>query len=168
MSQTRFNWWYTLNRRIASSGPGARLFSLIAHHLDGAALRWTNGRFAPGAFLTGVPLVTLTAVGAKSGRPRSIPLLGTADGDNIILIASNWGGKKHPAWYYNVKAHPEVLINRGSQTRPYLAQELTGTEREQGWQKAVALYPGYEAYKLRTNGRKIPVICLSPILNAAE
>jgi deazaflavin-dependent oxidoreductase (nitroreductase family) len=153
-----------MNRGIASNKLGAKLFSLVAHHLDGASLRWTNGRFAPGAFLTGVPLVTLTAVGAKSGQPRSLPLLATPDGDNIILIASNWGGKKHPSWYYNVKANPEVQIGRHGQTLRYMAQEVTGTERERCWQQAVAIYPGYELYKSRTNGREIPIFLLTPSL----
>jgi len=156
------NWWYSMNRRIASSKPGARLFSSIAHHLDGPSLRWSHGRFAPGAFLTGAPLVVLTAVGAKSGQPRSIPLLGTPDGENIILIASNWGGKKHPAWYYNLKANPQVELTIKGQTRPFLAQEVTGDERERCWQQAVSIYPGYEQYKSRTNGRSIPVFLLTP------
>ncbi len=162
MTQSHPNWWHKINRRIASSKPGAKLFSLIAHHLDGNSLRWTHGRFAPGAFLTGAPLVMLTAVGAKSGQPRTIPLLGTPDGHNIILIASNWGGKKHPAWTYNVRAHPQVQLTIRGVTKPYVAHEVTGSERQRCWQQAVAVYPGYEAYKSRTDGREIPVFLLTP------
>lgn len=163
MARTRFDWWYKMNRGIASSKPGAKLFSLVAHHLDGTCLRWTNGRFAIATLLTGIPLITLTAVGAKSGQPRSLPLLGTPDGDKMILIASNWGGTKHPAWYHNVKTTPEVKVTYQNQTKLYIAHEVAGAERERCWQKAVALYPGYEAYKSRTNGREIPVILLTPI-----
>lgn len=156
------NWWYSMNRRIASSGPGAKLFSHIAHHLDGPSLRWSHGRFAPGAFLTGVPLITLTTIGAKSGQPRSVPLLGTPDGENIILIASNWGGKKHPSWYHNIKTNPQVQVARQGQTKTFIAQEVTGAEYGRCWQQAVAIYPGYELYKSRTDGRAIPVFLLTP------
>lgn len=156
------NWWYTMNRRIASSGPGARLFSHIGHRLDGPSLRWSHGRFAPGAFLTGAPLITLTTIGAKSGQPRAIPLLGTPDGENIILIASNWGGKKHPSWYHNIRANPQVQVARKGQSKTYIAQEVTGAEYDRCWQQAVAIYPGYELYKSRTDGRAIPVILLTP------
>ena len=64
------------------------------------------------ALFTGLPLITLTTTGAKSGRPRSVPLVGVPYGERLILIASNWGQAKHPAWYHKVlKAHPEVKVD---------------------------------------------------------
>jgi deazaflavin-dependent oxidoreductase (nitroreductase family) len=89
-------------------------------------------------------------------------LLGAPDGENIILIASNWGGKKHPSWYYNVKANPQVQLTIKGHSQAFRAQEVTGPERERCWQRAVAIYPGYELYKSRTDGRTIPVFLLTP------
>jgi deazaflavin-dependent oxidoreductase (nitroreductase family) len=85
--------------------------------------------------------------------------VGIPDGERLILIASNWGQAKHPAWYYNVKANPQVTITRDGVTRPYVAREVMGEERERCWAKAVALYPGYRGYAARA-GRGIPVIVL--------
>lgn len=161
-SPTGVNWWYRANRRLAASKVGSKLYSQIAHHLDATALRWTNGRVAPGALLTGVPIILLTTTGAKSGQPRTVPLLGTPDGDNLILVASNWGGKKHPAWYYNLQANPQAHIMRRNVTRPYVARQVFGDEYKACWQKAVAIYPGYNVYKTRTHGREIPIMVLTP------
>jgi deazaflavin-dependent oxidoreductase (nitroreductase family) len=61
--------------------------------------------------LVGVPVVTLTAVGAKSGESRSVPLIALTDGDNLFFIASNWGRSFHPGWYYNLSANPEATIS---------------------------------------------------------
>lgn len=156
------NLFQRTNAKLASTRPLARLFSHTLHHLDKPVVRWSNGRYSAASLLTGVPLVTLTTTGAKSGLPRENPLIGTPDGDKIILIASNWGGKKHPSWYYNLKATPACTLTYDGKTEPYLAREVSGEEKEAVWQKAAAIYPGYEAYKTRTAGREIPVFVLSP------
>lgn len=79
----------------------------------------------------------------------------------MILIASNWGHGYHPAWYYNIRANPEVQVVLNGRTIDYLAQEARGKERQRYWQQAVKIYPGYESYKKWTNGREIPVIILA-------
>jgi len=108
------------------------------------------------------PAVLLTTVGAKSGQPRPIPLLYVTDGENIVLIASNGGSPRHPAWYYNLRAHPEVQLLVNGRTATYTAHEATGAERARLWRKAVDLYAGYETYQQRTRGRQIPVMVLTP------
>jgi deazaflavin-dependent oxidoreductase (nitroreductase family) len=78
------------------------------HHLDRPVLRLSRGRYSLTRLLAGLPVVTVTTIGAKSGQPRSLPLVALPDGEHVILIASNYGQKHHPAWYYNLRAHPEV------------------------------------------------------------
>jgi deazaflavin-dependent oxidoreductase (nitroreductase family) len=144
-------------RRVIATRPAAWLLARTGHHLDNATLRLSGGRVMASVLVTGLPIIALTTTGARSGRPRTVPLVGIPDGDRLILIASNWGQAKHPAWYYNVRATPQVTITHNGQTRPYVAREVMGEERERCWAKAVALYPGYRGYAARA-GRGIPVV----------
>jgi deazaflavin-dependent oxidoreductase (nitroreductase family) len=112
--------------------------------------------------LTGLPVITLTTTGAKSGKKRSVPLIGIPDGDNYIVIASNWGQKHFPAWYHNLTANPRVAITRDHQSGRYIARETTGEEYDTYWKTAVEMYAGYAAYKRRTGGRRIPIVMLTP------
>jgi deazaflavin-dependent oxidoreductase (nitroreductase family) len=112
--------------------------------------------------LVGLPIITLTTTGARSGLRRSVPLVGIPDGDKIILIASNWGQKRHPAWYYNLLANPGVRVSHDSTARDYIAREAKGEEYAYYWNKAVSANAGYSAYRQRTGGREIPVIVLTP------
>lgn len=146
-------------RKVVATRPMAWLLARTMHHVDAATLRLSGGRTTATAVLSGLPIIELTTTGAKSGRPRTVPLVGIPDGDRLILIASNWGQAAHPAWYYNVKAHPDVSVTHDGQTRRYVAREVTGDERERCWAKAVAVYAGYRGYAARA-GRGIPVIVL--------
>ncbi len=144
-------------RRIIATRPAAWALARTIHHLDRAVMRLSGGRTTAAALFSGLPVVTVTTTGAKSGQPRSVPLVAVPDGDRLILIASNWGQAKHPAWYYNVKAHPDVTVTAGGETRRYVAREVMGEERAACWVRAVAVYPGYEGYAKRA-GRGIPVV----------
>lgn len=148
-------------RRLMDTRPAVWVMSRTIHHVDSAIMRVSGGRYTAGSLLSGLPIISLTTTGARSGQPRSVPLVGIPDGDRLILIASNWGQARHPAWYHNVKAHPAVTVTRGGRTRGYVARELTGPAREAAWGRAVALYPGYRGYAQRA-GREIPVIVLEP------
>lgn len=156
------NWLRRLIRALAGTRPGAWVFARTLHHLDRLTLRLSGGRSTVAAVLGGLPLMTLTTIGAKSGQPRTVPLIGIPDGRNIILIASNWGQARHPAWYHNLRAHPEVMVTVNGRSLPYTARQLDGAERERCWQKAAATYTGYTAYVLRAGSRQIPVILLIP------
>ncbi|HET7038013.1 MAG TPA: nitroreductase/quinone reductase family protein [Thermomicrobiaceae bacterium] len=146
---------------IAASRLGAWLLARTVHHLDRRLLGRWHGRWATST-LAGLPTVLLTTTGARTGRPRSVPLVGIPDGERIILVASRFGGAHHPAWYHNLKARPECLITLDGQTGAYRAREATRTEREQAWRLATACYPGYAAYQARSAGRLIPVMILTP------
>src|SRR5512143_1567978 len=147
---------------IPRSKPGSWFFARTLHHLDRPVLRLSHGRYSLTSIMAGLPVVTVTTIGAKSGQPRSLPLVALPDGENVILIASNYGQKHHPAWYYNLHAHPEVQLTYEGKTVTYLAQEIDGAERERCWQHAVDLYSGYASYKERAGQRKIGVFLLRP------
>jgi deazaflavin-dependent oxidoreductase (nitroreductase family) len=163
LAETEPNWLQRLFKRFAASQGGSRLSSHVLHHLDRMVLGLSGGRASAAEVLGGMPIILLTATGAKSGRPRTVPLIATSDGRRIILIASNWGRAGNPAWYHNVMAHPEVIAEYHGVRAAYRAREATGSERETCWEKAAALYPGYAFYRQKTASREIPVIILEPV-----
>jgi deazaflavin-dependent oxidoreductase (nitroreductase family) len=151
-------------RRLIALPIVAKGLSVAGHRMDKPVMGLTDGRVSPSSILTGLPIITLTTTGAKSGQPRAVPLVGIPAGDGrLALIASNWGGTKHPAWYYNIKANPAVTVTHKGESRPYIARETSGEERAALWATAVGLYPGYAAYAARTEGREIPVVVVEAL-----
>jgi F420H(2)-dependent quinone reductase len=107
------------------------------------------------------PMLLLDHVGAKSGKRRTTPLVFGRDGENVILVASKGGHPHNPAWFHNLRAHPDVSIQIGSQRRDVHAREATPEERERLWRLMVGVYRGYEGYRRRTQ-REIPLVVLEP------
>ena len=121
----------------------------------------TSGRV--GGHLGKAPVLLLTVTGRKSGKAYVTPLCYATDGDTIVIPASAGGSPKHPAWWLNLRAHPETSVQVGRETLAVRAEEITEpTERERLWEKLVAVYPGYESYAKATT-RTIPVIALRPV-----
>jgi len=108
------------------------------------------------------PCLLLKTTGAKTGKERTIPLLYLRDGDNFVLIASRGGNRRHPAWYVNLRANPEVEIFVDGETVKCTASDAVGEERDRLWEKAVGVYDGYEKYRKRAGEREIPVVVLRP------
>ena len=133
----------------------------VLHHADNFALRSSRGRWTF-ASLVGLPIIQLTTTGAKSGQPRTVPLVGLLDGDKIVLFGSNFGQVQHPGWVYNLKANPECQVRYNGTTQSYKARFTTGQERETYWQLGLSYYGGYEKYKTRAGEREIAVIVLEP------
>jgi deazaflavin-dependent oxidoreductase (nitroreductase family) len=150
-----------LFQRCYALPPVTKLMARILHHADTLLLRLTGGRLTFAQF-SGLPIVELTATGAKSGKKRTLPLAGLPDGDRIILIASNFGQKHSPAWYYNLKANPECTVTKDGHTETYIAREADEHENEYYFNMAVSYYIGYAAYKERAKNRRIPVMILEP------
>jgi deazaflavin-dependent oxidoreductase (nitroreductase family) len=152
-----------LLQHLPASPLGAWAFARTLHPLDRLLLRLSRGRVSVPGVLTGLPVIMLTTIGAKSSTPRTVPVVGLADGDKVVVIASNYGQAQHPAWYYNLRAHPEAtLALPGGRSGAYRAREATPTEREIYWRRAADIYLGFPAYQQRTHGRLIPVIVLTP------
>jgi deazaflavin-dependent oxidoreductase (nitroreductase family) len=109
-------------------------------------------------------LLLLHHVGAKSGKARITPLGVLADGDRYVIAASNGGSPTSPDWYHNLKAHPELTIEVGTETIDVVASEATGSEREHLFGAIAAGAPQLREHQAKTK-RLIPVIVLTPVNN---
>jgi len=146
--------------RFVGSRFGAWYFVNVAMRIDRLLLPLSRGRVS---FALGQQVGLLETVGAKSGQRRRTPLLYLRDGNHVVLIASKGGNVKNPAWYWNLKANPQVkFLGPGGLTRDYVAREAEGDERARLWAEAVDYYDGYATYQERTDGRRIPVVVLDP------
>jgi len=111
--------------------------------------------------LAGDPICLVTMTGASSGRRRTIPLMYVPYRDGVLLVASQGGAPRHPVWYHNLVAHPDVLVQQGGHTLRLRARVLNGEEREAAWPVCVEHYAPYADYQQRTN-REIPVFYCEP------
>jgi deazaflavin-dependent oxidoreductase (nitroreductase family) len=146
MAKSRFGGWMALN---------------LANKVDPYLMRASRGLLK---MPSGTPTVLLTHTGAKSGRKRVTPLVYFTDDGNVVLIASQTGKAKHPAWFHNLKANPEIELWAGGHGGAYRAHEAEGEERQRLWRLATLLYPGYDDYQSKADaaGRRIPVVVCSP------
>jgi F420H(2)-dependent quinone reductase len=110
---------------------------------------------------TGLPVVIVTSLGAKTGKVRKTPLMRVEHDGRYAAVASLGGAPKNPVWYYNLKANPRVQLQDGPMRSDLIARELSGSERDEWWQRAVAAYPPYAEYQTKTT-RLIPVFVLEP------
>jgi F420H(2)-dependent quinone reductase len=114
-----------------------------------------------GTTLRGKPVVIVTSEGARSGKVRKTPLMRVEHGGRYAVVASQGGSPKHPVWYFNLRAHPEVELQDGSVKRRMKARELSGEEKSIWWERAVEAWPDYANYQRKTD-REIPVFVLEP------
>ena len=154
--------FYGLSRKFGSLRPMSWIGARSMHRIDRLVYKLTGSRHTAVNLLFGVPVINVTTIGAKSNQPRSVPLIGIPDGENYILIASNWGQKRHPGWFHNMRKTPLVKVSLNGSEGDFVAREVTGEERAGYWDKAAAVYGGYNAYEKRVEGRQIPVILLTP------
>jgi deazaflavin-dependent oxidoreductase (nitroreductase family) len=160
MARREMKWWERGEEAFARTKAGGWFAINIANPIDRRLLRWTGGRL--GLFV-GQPVGLLETRGARSGRARSTPLLYRQEEERIVVIASKAGAVRHPAWYHNLRSHPEVgFTDRRGNRRRYRAREAEGAERDVLWAQANDLYAGYDDYQRRAGGRRIPVIVLDP------
>jgi deazaflavin-dependent oxidoreductase (nitroreductase family) len=150
-------------RRFAASGPGSWLFARILHRIDRPVHRLTRGRYTFASLLSGIPVVMLTTTGAKSGQPRTVPVLGIPWQDGVAIIASNFGQYRHPAWYHNLRAHPDAEVVVDGIHRLVRAVETDGERRAQIWKQGLRVYPGFGQYERRASHRRISVFVLEPV-----
>lgn len=158
----RTNLFFSTTKAIFALRPASWFFSRTLHIFDRYVERISAGRMTFTELLGGVPVLTLTTIGIKSGLPRKTPLIGFPKGNQILLIASNFGRTYHPAWYLNLRENPDVTVTYKGKSEAFRANEAEGTERDQGWKLAVKCFQGYENYRRWAGSRRIPVILLSP------
>ena len=147
-------------RLLAGTRPMAWVFARLLHHLDGPVMRHSSGRHSVSSALTGLPIVELTTVGARSGERRTLPLIGVPDQDRLVLVASNYGQRRNPAWYYNLKANPRCSATYRGLPHEMEAYEAEGDERQRLWELDVSVYPPRNHYAQRAGNRRIPVMVL--------
>lgn len=110
---------------------------------------------------TGLPVVIVTNLGTKSGKVHKTPVMRVEHGGRYAMVASKGGAPTHPLWYYNVRANPLVELQDGAHKQDMVAREISGAERAEWWERAVAAYPPYAEYQRNTT-REIPVFVLEP------
>ena len=111
---------------------------------------------------TGLPVVIVTNIGAKTGKVRKTPLMRVEHDGHYAAVASLGGAPKNPVWYYNLTQNPHVELQDGATRLDYRAREVTGDEKAIWWQRAVEVWPDYDTYQAKTK-REIPVFVLEPI-----
>jgi len=114
-----------------------------------------------GTTLRGLPVVIVTTIGARSGKIRKTGLMRVEHDGVYALVASQGGAPKNPVWYYNLVADPRVELQDGPVRTDMIAREVTGAEKAEWWQRAVAAYPPYADYQAKTD-RTIPLLVAEP------
>jgi deazaflavin-dependent oxidoreductase (nitroreductase family) len=160
---TRANAFQRVIRQFAASGPGSWLFARVLHHLDRLVFRLTRGRATLGSLVSGLPVVMLTTTGARTGQPRTVPVLGLPTPDGLAVIGSNWGREGAPAWDRNLRADPSASVAIGSHRRRVRAVEAEGERRERIWREGLEIYPGWSQYERRAPGRRFRIYVLEEV-----
>jgi deazaflavin-dependent oxidoreductase (nitroreductase family) len=127
---------------------------------DRVLFRLTKGRVTV-VGIAGMPSLTLTVKGRKTGLPRDIALLYVPDGEDVLLVGSNWGQPHHPVWTANLVTNPDVSVNIRGKVRDMRAQQLSSAERAAIWPKLTETWPVYDNYQSKTT-RELRVFRLTP------
>jgi F420H(2)-dependent quinone reductase len=115
-----------------------------------------------GTTLRGMPVILLTTLGKNTGKLRKTPLMRVEEDGHYAAVASLGGSPKHPVWYFNVLAHPQVELQDGPVKSDMVAREVFGEEKARWWEIAVKAFPNYADYQAKTD-RQIPVFVLDPV-----
>ena len=129
---------------------------------------YENSDGVEGGTLEGRPVIILTHTGAKTGAVRKIPIMRIPLGDAYIAVASAAGARTHPAWYFNLVAHPHVHVQDHAEQHDMLAREVHGTEKQHLWRVAESYWPHFPEYRERAAGRDIPILLLEPLVNPSK
>jgi deazaflavin-dependent oxidoreductase (nitroreductase family) len=157
----RFWWW--MGGSLFASETGLALWRTLAAPVEAPLMRLTDGRVR---LSVGIPVVVLSTVGAKTGETREVPLAYFTDGDDVVLIASNYGGARHPGWYHNLRANSRCELHIGSRGGTFVAAEVDDEDdRDRLYALAVdRLARAFALHERRTGEvRTIPVMRLSPL-----
>jgi deazaflavin-dependent oxidoreductase (nitroreductase family) len=145
--------------RLSTSRVATWWIKHVASRLDPVIFRASGGRFTSIGPPT-MPMLTLTAIGRRSGRPRSVQLACLELDGDYLVVASAMGQQKHPAWRYNIEANPQVEIQMRGQRFAARAQVLTDAEKDRIWADIREAIPQLDVYEERTD-RNLRVFRLS-------
>jgi deazaflavin-dependent oxidoreductase (nitroreductase family) len=153
--------------------PSDHFYARLSNSLGARGLRWTGKLNTPlyrisrgriGGKVGRAPVLLITTTGRKSGEPRTAPVLYLADGDNLVLINTNAGNARIPAWSLNLKANPEAEVEVGRKRQPVRARIAEGEERAELWRKSNEQYAGFDDYIEKLDpDREVSVFVLEPV-----
>ncbi|SMD25601.1 nitroreductase/quinone reductase family protein [Kibdelosporangium aridum] len=152
-------------RRVIANFGKTRTFAAIGRRLapaDRWMLRATGGKLGVGSAV-GLRTLLLTTIGRTSGQKREVPLLYVEREGRYIVIGSNWGGERHPAWSSNLLANPGAVIALRGKRLAVRGRLLTGDERQEMWDAVASYWPAYNSYADRADHREIRVFVLEPV-----
>lgn len=115
-----------------------------------------------GGYFEGAPMILIHHVGARSGIERVNPLVYLPDGDDFVIAATKGGSPTNPDWYHNLKAHPRIDVEVGAERFTAEAREVSGTDRDELWNRLVEMRPGFAAYETKTT-RTFPMFRLTRV-----
>jgi F420H(2)-dependent quinone reductase len=150
---------------------GDKFYSRASQAMGATGLRWTGKLNIPlyrlsggriGGHIAEAPVLLLTTTGRKSGQQRTAPVVYLADGENLVVIGSNAGHNRTPAWSLNLKANPDAEVEVGREKRRVRARIAEGEERADLWRKHNEQYSGFDEYEARTD-RDIALFVLAPV-----
>ncbi len=130
-------------------------------YVDRLVLRMSRGQVTLANVAAGIPVLTITTTGARTGQRHSVPLLGVPFGADIAIIGTRFGQPRTPGWYYNLRAQPRAEVAYKNRTVTAAAREADEQEWQAIWAQARKIYAGYEAYARRITDRKIHIMILS-------
>lgn len=150
--------------------PGDDFYARLSMALGDRGLRWAGKLNVPVYRLTRgrlmnrigrAPVLLLTSIGRKSGEPRTAPVVFMADGDRYVVIGTNAGNARTPAWVYNLRANPDAEVEVGAKKIPVRARVAEGEEREDLWRRSNEQYSGFDTY-LDKLDRDVSLFVLEP------
>ena len=153
-------------RWTGSLRPMSLFYARTLHYVDRAVFRLSGGRATFSAWAAGLPVVMLETTGARSGLLRTMPVLGFPEGEDLVVVASNYGQNRHPGWYHNLKAHPRGRVTVDGVSREVQATMVTSpAERERLFAEVSRAVIVFSAYRRHTDrvGREIPILRLRPV-----
>jgi deazaflavin-dependent oxidoreductase (nitroreductase family) len=147
--------------RVSYSRPGSWFFAKTLHHIDTEMLRISRGRITVAGLLAGVPVLTISTTGARTGLRRTTPVIGVPFGEDIAVIGTRFGLRGTPGWYYNLCADPSAEVSYRHRCVNASAREAGDSERQFIWAQAKRIYAGYEVYARRIEDRQIRIMVLT-------
>jgi len=148
-------------RHISPAQHGAWLFARSLPQIDKLVLRISRGQVTLTGVTGGIPVLTITTTGARSGQRRTTPLMGVPFGGGIAVVGAHFGQPGLPGWYHNLRAQPRTEVTYRNRTASATAREADADERRAILAQARKIYAGYEAYARRITDRKIPIMILT-------
>lgn len=158
---TRANPLTALTRRLSRTSWFASVYRRVGPKVDPAFMKVDDGRLMASVY--GFRFLTLHSTGAKSGQPRVSPLLYVRDGDDVLLLGTNFGQPKHPAWTANLIAHPDAAVEIGPERLAVRAELVDDATWQAMFPRFVEVYPGYDGYLERRGDLPPRMFRLTPV-----